>query len=312
MQTSKSPSPLYIIRKIKRKDLDEEKYSLTLANSLNYRVYAEAWFLDVMTNCKWECLVYGDYEAIMPIPLQYKFGIKLVLQPLYCQQLGVFYGAKINHELFRAFENKLHKYWVRAYNFNEENTETYQPEGLKRVNHTLDLSQSFVETQKKFGKDRLKDIRRNSTLGLILKEEFDYESFAKILWKEYTTLRGVINLEKTRLFLQRLFSTGRYSGYTLYNQHQEVVSTCLFLNTPLRSILLLSVRNKSVEPKGAFAYMLSLIMEILSEKKVIFDFEGSSQPGIAAFNESFGAKKRLFTAYRNISLTHVKPNILKG
>ncbi|MFV0305779.1 MAG: hypothetical protein ACK5IC_09905, partial [Moheibacter sp.] len=101
------------LQKIKRKNLDVKKYSKAINEALNYRIYAEYWYLDVLTKEKWECWVYGDYDVVMPIPLQYKFRIKFVLQPIFCQQLGVFYKEEIPDELFKAFEKKLHKYRVR-------------------------------------------------------------------------------------------------------------------------------------------------------------------------------------------------------
>ena len=291
---------MFQLQKIKRKDLDIKKYSKAIEKALNYRIYAEYWYLDVLTDEKWECWICGDYEVIMPIPLQYKFGIKFVLQPFYCQQLGVFYQNEIPDGLFKKFEEKLHQYKVRVYHFNEENTERYHPKGEKRVNHLLSLQRDYEEIQKKFRKDRLKDIRRNNKLNLILKEEFDFDLFFELRRKEYTELESISDLNLTKKFIKALLDSGKYLGYTLYNEQEQPLASCLFSQSKSRVILQFSARNKSIEPRGAATFMRSFIIEKLSNQGLFLDFEGSSIPGIADFNESLGAEKHYFTRFINV------------
>jgi len=290
------------IRKIKRRELDLEKYAEALKASKNYRIYAEHWYLDVMTNKKWECLVYGDYEVIMPIPLQYKFGLKFVVQPFYCQQLGVFYKETISKELFEKFENRLHKYKVRAYCFNEENTESFQPKGEKKVNHILHLNRPYTSIHKHFSKDRLKDIRRNSKLNLVLKEEFDFDLFFELRKKAYEELESMLDVNLTKKFIKSLIESKKYKAFTLYNSTQEVLSMVLFGASKSRLIQLFSVRNKSIEPKGAFPFLLNQLIEKFAKSEFIIDFEGSMIPGIARRNESFGAEKRFYTKFSNFKI----------
>src|SRR5690606_22114451 len=163
------------LHKINRKDLDLEKYSKALRGALNYRVYAEYWYLDVLTQEKWECWIYGDYEVIMPIPLQYKFGLTFVLQPIYCQQLGVFYKEEISEGLFLEFEKKLQKYRVRAYHFNEENTERFTPKGKKGVNQILNSNRPYEDMFKEYRKGRKSDINvaKKANLNLIKELNID-------------------------------------------------------------------------------------------------------------------------------------------
>lgn len=302
---------MFQLQKIKRKDLDVEKYSKAIDQALNYRIYAEAWYLDSLTKKQWECWIYSDYEAVMPVPLQYIFGIKFVTQPIYCQQLGVFYKEEISDELFQTFEKKLHKYRVRAYHFNEENTERYQPKGEKRVNQLVDLNHNYEEIQQKFGKDRLKDIRRNEKLNLTLEESLDLDTFLNLRDKYYNDLNQYSDNRSTEKFIQILKNKKKEKSYTLLNSSKEVIAICIFLNSDDRKILILSVRNKEIEPKGAFAYMIAMIMKNNEKKKLIFDFEGSSIKGISNFNKSFGAKRKFFTRYSNYNLRKSVFNLKK-
>ncbi len=290
------------IQQIKRKDLNLEKYSETLQNALNYRIYAEYWYLDVLTNEKWECLVYGDYEVVMPIPLQYKFGFKFVIQPLYCQQLGVFYQNEISKELFDEFKKSLHEYRVRAYNFNEENTKIFQPAGELRPNYLLGLEKDYSEILEKFERDRKKDIRRNQKHEFNFSNDFQIDKYFELLKSEYPDLAKSIDLVKMRKLIETLIKQNKLKSYTLLNDESKVISICLFAESAERIILLFSARDKELETKGAFAYLLNYVIETSSAQNLILDFEGSMIEGIAKFNSSFGAEPSYYTAFSNFKV----------
>lgn len=254
-----------------------------------------------MTTNKWECLVYGDYEVLMPIPLQYKFGIKFVLQPFYCQQLGVFYPTVVSKELFGEFERKLHSLKVRAYNFNEENTETYQPAGSEGVNYLIDLNKSYEELSNNFRKDRKRDIRKNEETGLKISNEFNPKEFLRIFKKEYAQLVKISDLGLIQRFISTLIDHKSLVTYTLSSSEDEIIAISVFAKSINRIFLQFSVRNREIEPKGSYAFMMSQIIKDLSEKELILDFEGSSVKGIADFKVSFGAEKKVYTKYRNIN-----------
>ena len=57
-----------MIKRLKYEEVDWQKYQNCLENS-EQRIYsAENKFLDITSKHNWELLVYGDYEAMMPIP----------------------------------------------------------------------------------------------------------------------------------------------------------------------------------------------------------------------------------------------------
>ena len=80
---------LRMIKYIKRRDLDITKYDACIENSIQSRIYALSWYLDVVAD-NWDVLVLNDYEAVMPIPWKQKFGLKYITQPYFCQQLTIY------------------------------------------------------------------------------------------------------------------------------------------------------------------------------------------------------------------------------
>jgi len=284
------------IRKIKRKNLDVEKYSKALNDSLNYRIYAEVWYLDVLTDGNWECWIYGDYEVIMPVPFQLKFGIKFIIMPIYCQQLGVFYKEEIPDELFQKFERKIYKSLVRSYAFNEENTERFQPRGEKRVNYILDLNRPYEEIFENYRKDRKRNIMRVGKSEFSLDEAENLESYFELSKKHYPEIYKYI--KGSKMLFSKLFDKENLIQYSI-SVGREINNHRLFLISKNRIYLIASCRNKTKKTDFS-SFLIDWLIQKFSNKNLILDFEGSMIPGVALFNESFGGQKRFYTSYCNM------------
>ena len=87
------------IKYIHREHLDEEKYNQCIDTSLQSKIYAFSWYLDIVCD-NWDVLVLDDYEAVMPIPWRKKYGIKYVYPPFWVLQLGVFSNEVIDENEF--------------------------------------------------------------------------------------------------------------------------------------------------------------------------------------------------------------------
>ena len=291
---------MHKLQKLKRKDLDVEKYSKALNEALNYRIYAEAWYLDILTNGKWECWIFGDYEVIMPVPLQFKFGIKFVIMPIYCQQLGVFYKEEISDELYREFESKIHKYRVRSYCFNEENTERYNPKGEKKVNYILDLDRTYEEIVQGYKKKRRKDLNKGN--HLIVVENNLTDNHFKNQEKFYKNLNSFIKNRKYSSLLLELKAKGNLIIYDLYNDN-ELVASQMFIYAKNRIICSSFFRNKELDFYNSSAYSKNYLIRKEANKKILLDFDGSMISGIAEFYEGFGAEKKYYTMYKKLNFS---------
>ncbi len=92
-----------MITYIKRDALNIEKYNSCISNALNSRIYAYSWYLDIVTDTKWDVLVLDDYKAVMPLPKRQKYFINYIFLPPWSQQLGVFSIHKIESDLLNFF-----------------------------------------------------------------------------------------------------------------------------------------------------------------------------------------------------------------
>ena len=106
---------------VKRNQIDEEKYNNCIATSLQSRMYAYSWYLDIVAD-NWNVLVLDDYEAVMPLPFHKKFLISYISQPFFTQQLGVFSKENITEETIQFFLNTIPKKYLKiALQFNSDN-----------------------------------------------------------------------------------------------------------------------------------------------------------------------------------------------
>lgn len=291
-----------MIRRLKYHEIDFEKYDECVLNSEQSRIYAESWYLDAVTNKKWECLVYGDYEAVMPISYSKKIGIKIIVQPLICQQLGIFSKDTIGKYIYKKFIAKLNLNIIHGYNFNENNTEnlTFKDSEFSQ-NHILSLNKPYQEIFENFKKDRVKDIRRIGKKKVLISDQFDFEVFKNELCLKYPLLSHIYNSERIRNLVHAIQENERMYYRTLLSD-DHIISQILIAKSNNRNYLLFSSRDTNNEFKGAFTYLLNNFIKDNSEKNEYLDFEGSTNFGIAKFNESFGAIPVNYNIYTNIKM----------
>lgn len=91
------------IRYIKHDEINFIKWDSVISNAGNSRVYAVSAYLDHMCNRKWDALLLGDYEYLMPLPFKRKFFISYLYVPAFIQQLGIFSSNRIDEKLVTAF-----------------------------------------------------------------------------------------------------------------------------------------------------------------------------------------------------------------
>ena len=85
--------------------IDKQKWDNCINTADNGLIYAYSFYLDAMSK-HWDALVLNDYEAVMPVTWNKKYGISYLYQPFLAAQLGVF-GKNITEELLSSFINSI-------------------------------------------------------------------------------------------------------------------------------------------------------------------------------------------------------------
>ena len=287
-----------MIRRVKRKDIDLEKYTSCLAKSVNYMIYAEFWYLDVLTNEQWDCIVLNDYEAIMPLPFQKKLGIKIITQPIYCQQLGVFYLLKFPKDKFLEFQKILQNNIVRYYCFNEQNILDFEIENSAKLNQILSLSFDYESYISKIRKNRKQEIRKGLTEQFCIKESETNRAFIELLKEEYQEIKNNLSLEKLELLVNEIQKRNLGKTVSVY-ENEKIVASSFYIISGNRLIQLCNAK-KNGHSINFNTFIVDFVIKNNLNQNLILDFEGSSLKGVNEFNSSFRAENRYLKVYQNL------------
>lgn len=283
-----------MIRSVKRIEIDEIKWNNLISKQNIVFPYAYTWYLDTVAK-DWEALVYGDYEAVMPLPYFRKWTIKQIYQPPFCQQLGVFQqepNIDIAIAMYRFLQQKYCFIHVHQ-NINLEHQlfESWKP----KENLQLDLNLGYEVLQKEFNSNTKRNIQK------ALKAEYEF-SVINIVAEHFISFYQQHTKEaKTaivRPLMQKLEEKKLLFCPTVMNKKGEVVASCLFLKTKERLFYLVPVNSEDGRENGAMHFLIANVIQHFSGSETILDFEGSSIASIANFYRSFGAVSKPFFEYR--------------
>ncbi len=150
------------IKYLRQEEIDTKKWNKCIANSINGIVYAYSWYLDIV--CKnWEALVLYDYETVMPLTTNKKYGINYLYQPFFTQQLGVFSSHKLSDEIIQSFIEKIpKKFKFIEINLNKYNNAKLSDSYKITYNKTyeIDLIESYENIFRKYNKNTIRNIRK--------------------------------------------------------------------------------------------------------------------------------------------------------
>lgn len=285
------------IQYIKRKDLNETKYNTCIAQSLNSRIYAFSWYLDTVAD-HWDVLVYGNYEAVMPLPWRQKWGISYIYIPAWVQQLGVFGSTTLKEHQIQMMIDAIPKKFKKIdIHLNEQNFLNHSLVSA-RTNFLLKLEDSFEEIQKNYQKNR----------NQALKSALEFDTTIKFSSKPHAILQLHQEFIQPKTHLKnrdldnliKLLSTLKIDTDVYFYEswyQNRLIGGAIFLKSQNRYYYLLSAVNDEGKKMQSMSVILNEFIKNHAEQDCLFDFEGSMIPGIASFFKSFGAKKVNYYLY---------------
>ena len=107
-------------------EIDFSKWDHCIDSASNSLIYGYSYYLDHMAK-NWDALVLGNYDAVMPLTWNRKYGVYYLYQPFLTAQLGVF-GNSINADMIEEFLQSIpprFRYW--DFYLNYQNIFPYRP-----------------------------------------------------------------------------------------------------------------------------------------------------------------------------------------
>jgi len=288
-----------VIRFLKNREIDYDKWDDCIQNAANSRVYATSWFLD-RTAAEWNALVWGDYEFVMPLPYRKKFGISYLYQPLYCQQLGVFPAP--SDDITMKFYNTLTRNFsyfdiqLNASNLPPKNFREIQP--LPRKNFLLRLGTDYEVIYSGYSTNTKRNLAKASKNNLSFIESITIEEYIEFIQKNQSLEMPKNQLRK----LKNIVVFAQYKGFGkiagVFSAKNQLCATAFFCFWRNRVIYLNPVSSNEGKRLRAMFFLIDKVIERNSRKSLKIDFEGSMVTGIARFFEGFGAAHETYYRMR--------------
>jgi hypothetical protein len=283
--------------------INHTKWDAKVSAAPNGLIYATTIYLNTICD-NWYGLIVNDYEVIAALPYRRKGFITYWYTPPFIQQLG--FNGTINSELAIELINVLKsKYAYGTITLNFENQQIADKiETKQKLNYTLDLSPSFSVIKNSFRKDLQKNIEK------AIQFQFEYintvsfkmaidmyrinhgKQLKNIHAKDYNNfekLCGQLNTTELKCFTRAII-----------DKEQQILAVVIILQDNKRFYNILNTSTKEGKSKQANHLLYNYLLNEFAKQNLIFDFEGSTIPGIGAFYAAFGAREeKYFTHHYN-------------
>lgn len=291
------------IRKLRNKNINKNKWDECINNSLNRRIYAYSWYIDIVSSQKWDALVCDDYKAVMPLPFIRKAGVKIYLQPWFCQQLGIFYNEIMSKQEYLKFLSKIpSKFYLL--NLNNGLSELFEyPNIYRNTNMVLALNKPYNEIKSSFSSNHKRNIKKSEKNELI---------FNDIKLEDYIRLKinsgAEIPSSKLEILRKLLFYLDKHDLIIKSAAYKNDIplSAVIWLKDHKRFVYFQAALDKSGKETGAGFFIVNEMIKKYSKSDFSIDFEGSGFEGVKRFYSGFGAVNEDYPAIKSRLMKKIK------
>ena len=297
-----------MIRYLTNEEIDKKKWDDCIKESFNGLVYAYSWYLDIVAE-DWEALVENEYERVMPLTGNKKFGISYLFQPPFTQQLGIFSKGVLSEKVVESFllsiPAKFRFIEINLNSFNKADAEKYKTKPW--LTHLLDLIDSHENIFKKYSTNLKRNIKKAEKSGIsVMKNVKPDEIIALFRENRGKSIKNLKDDDYNKL--RRLSYVGIYKGlvqtYGAFSTSNNLIAGAIFIRHKERAIFLFSGNSYEGKETAAMPLIIDNFIKDNSQKNLTLDFEGSNDPNLARFYKSFGSKE--------VTYPHLKINRLPG
>jgi Acetyltransferase (GNAT) domain len=288
------------IQYLSNQQIDKTKWDHCIENADNGLIYAYSFYLDNMAS-HWDALVLNDYEAVMPLTWNKKYGIHYLYQPFLTAQLGVF-GNAVSAELLESFLKVIPaKFKYLDISLNQKNVYTLKDFDLyQRSNYILDLNKPYDQLYNNYRENIQRNIKKAVQAGCTVQKDFDAE---KVIALAVQQMKGQSkesggNIQRFRKVYHLLQAKQMATTYGIISSQNEMVASCVFFFSHNRAYYILVGNHPDGKTIGASHALIDAFIKDHAGRNLLLDFEGSDMPNLAFFYSSFGAVEEEYAALK--------------
>ncbi len=289
------------MRYLTRDQIDNEKWNHCIDHAYNSMVYGLSWYLDLMAD-DWNALVWGDYEAVMPLAFRTKYGFRYLYQPPFTQQFGVFSVASLSAERIDEFIAAIptHYRYVDI-NLNKECMMYSGKEVMiPRNNFILELNKPYETLRKFFSANSKMNIKRTERpeahamrLGRIQDPQLVIDLFNENQIK-YSDRFSASDYKKLLALVSYCFPLKKIEMIGVYDSYDQVCAASILIKHKNRMTSIFSGSNQMARKEKAMFFLFDRLIREYSDQNLILDFAGSNDPGLANFYSGFASENQQY------------------
>jgi hypothetical protein len=282
---------------LKREQINLNAWDDCIHNAPKPLVYANSWYLDAICDNQWSALVYGNYQAVMPLPTKTRWAIPMVYQPFFCQQLGVF-SQTPNPPDYSAFLQKIPFTFLKV-GLHMNNSQAFPPGIKTKTNFLLNLHDDYDVLFSRFTSDARKNIRQATNAGVIVSESEDFGSAIEL----YKNIWGPAN----PLILDTHYKRFEKACSTAFEQqnifcvearlNENLLGKAIFLKNHRYLHYVCAAPTPEGKKWGIMHSIINFAIQQHADSPMILDFEGSEIPGVADFYKKFNPVEERYAVY---------------
>ena len=280
--------------------IDKIKWDACIDKAPNGLLYGYSFYLDCMAK-NWDALVLNDYEAVMPLTWNKKYGINYLYQPPFTACLGVF-GNQLSAETVNDFFNSIpakFSYWDIYLNHGN----FFKLAGFtlyERMNYVLPLNKSYEHLYSNYRENIQRNIKKAGQFGLSINKGIavaEVTALAKQQAREFANLPAE-DFKRFESLYQLLYKKEKATTYAVHTKEGQLLAAAVFFFSHRRAYYIMVGNHPDGKTLGASHALINAFIKDHAGQDLLLDFEGSDIPSLGFFYSSFGGVEEKYSAIR--------------
>jgi len=288
------------IKYLQYKEIDKAKWDACISNAPNGLIYGYSFYLDCMAK-QWDALVLNDYEAVMPLTWNKKYGFYYLYQPAFTASLGVF-GKNLTKEIIDDFVSMLpSKFKLVEISLNSGNiVGDSRPFSLLRSNYILPLNRSYEQLYKSYRDNHKRNITKAFQLGCRVSKEIAIDEIIQLNKEQLQHVDGTKpeDYPNFKKLYELLKGRKQAEVYGIIDPKNKVLASAVFFFSHNRAYYIMVGNHPDGKTIGASHALIDAFIKDHAGQNLILDFEGSDIRNLAFFYSGFGATEEIYPALK--------------
>ena len=288
------------IHYLQYEQIDKAKWDACVSGAENGLIYGYSFYLDSMAK-HWDGLVLGNYEAVMPLTWNKKYGVQYLYQPPFTPSLGIFGNgitASILNDFLTAIPNKF-KYLDIAFNhgnfFELADFDLYQ-----KMNYVLPLNRSYDKISAGYGHNVKRTARKSEQLGELLQKNISVKEVIMLAGEQlqHLTKLSTEDFDRFGNLFDVLYQKQMATTYGIYTSAGQLIASGVFFFSHKRAYYILAGNHPNGRTSGASHALIDAFIKDHAGQDLLLDFEGSDIRNLAFFYSNFGGMEEKYSAIK--------------